>query len=176
MKLGHRYTIEEQLSNTANGGIQVDVFPSLEEVVVCEYHGYQLSLDKSPKDLNINRGETISMTSKFVFPGLFLCDIATAKLLRHLSKPDTLRDIVRFITPNPVFNVSYREVSPPPGIRMEIIVLTLTGRKYILDAGSLSTVKSTKKKINATAGIPFSVQQLRYSGQTLENHKLLSGN
>ncbi|KAH8802011.1 hypothetical protein DL96DRAFT_1475918, partial [Flagelloscypha sp. PMI_526] len=66
MKLGHRYTIEEQLSNTANGGIQVDVFPSLEEVVVFECHGYQLPLDKSPQDLNINRGETISMTSKFV--------------------------------------------------------------------------------------------------------------
>ncbi|KAH8802012.1 putative ubiquitin C variant 2 [Flagelloscypha sp. PMI_526] len=57
---------------------------------------------------------------------------------------------------------------------MEIIVLTLTDRKYILDVGSLSTVKSIKKKINATAGIPFSVQKLRYSGQILENHKLLS--
>ncbi|KAJ6588471.1 hypothetical protein B0H19DRAFT_1248127 [Mycena capillaripes] len=29
MKLGHGYTIEEQLSETTNGGIQIDVFPSL---------------------------------------------------------------------------------------------------------------------------------------------------
>ena len=29
MKLGHRYTVEEQLANTANGGIQIDVYPPL---------------------------------------------------------------------------------------------------------------------------------------------------
>ncbi|KAH8818838.1 hypothetical protein DL96DRAFT_1427993, partial [Flagelloscypha sp. PMI_526] len=53
MKLGHGYTIEEQLSNTTNGGIQIDVFPTLSGSVTFHHGSSQLALDKSPSDLNI---------------------------------------------------------------------------------------------------------------------------
>jgi predicted RNase H-like nuclease len=63
MKLGHGYTIEEQLSDTTNGGIQIDVFPSLANVATF-YHSYlKLALDKSPQQLNIKPNEKITMTS-----------------------------------------------------------------------------------------------------------------
>jgi hypothetical protein len=64
MKLGYGYTIEEQLSATTVGGIQIDVFPSL--VGVAKFHHSQhleLDLEKSPQDLNIKPKEQITMTS-----------------------------------------------------------------------------------------------------------------
>jgi predicted RNase H-like nuclease len=66
MKLGYGYTIEEQLSATTIGGIQIDVFPSL--VGVAKFHHdrakrLELALDKSPQDLNIKPKEQITMTS-----------------------------------------------------------------------------------------------------------------
>jgi hypothetical protein len=65
MKLGHGYTIEEQLSDTTNGGIQIDVFPSLVGVATFQHSQKQLdlTLDKSPQQLNIRRSEQITMTS-----------------------------------------------------------------------------------------------------------------
>ncbi|KAH8802024.1 hypothetical protein DL96DRAFT_1687204 [Flagelloscypha sp. PMI_526] len=39
MKLGNGYTIEEQLSNNAKGGIQIDVFPSLAGIVTFTRRG-----------------------------------------------------------------------------------------------------------------------------------------
>ncbi|KAJ7858954.1 hypothetical protein B0H14DRAFT_3632041 [Mycena olivaceomarginata] len=92
MKLGYRYTIEEQLSDTMMGGIQIDVFPSIVGLATF-YHGssqrkLELALDKSPEQLNIKPGEQIAMTST-EFP------------------VKTLRDMVQYITTEPVLNVSY---------------------------------------------------------------------
>ena len=69
MKLGHRYTIEEQLANTANGGIQIDVYPTLLEDVKFykeETRFSPLYLGKSPKELNIKTEEKIILESKCV--------------------------------------------------------------------------------------------------------------
>ena len=67
MKLGHGYTIEEQLTNTANGGIQIDVYPSLLKDVKFykeEARSSPLDLGKSPKELNIKTKEKINLHSK----------------------------------------------------------------------------------------------------------------
>ena len=67
MKLGHGYTIEEQLTNTANGGIQIDVYPSLLGDVKFYKEGARsshLDLGKSPKELNIKTKEKINLHSK----------------------------------------------------------------------------------------------------------------
>ena len=69
MKLGHGYTIEEQLANTANGGIQIDVYPTLLKEV--EFYKEEarfppLDLGKSPKELNIKTKEKIVLYSKCV--------------------------------------------------------------------------------------------------------------
>ena len=68
MRLGHGYTVEEQLANTANGGIQVDVYPSLLKDVnfYKEARSSLLDLGKSPKELNIKTGEKINLHSKCV--------------------------------------------------------------------------------------------------------------
>ena len=66
MKLGHGYTIEEQLANAANGGIQIDVYPSLlNDVSFYKEEALSLRLDlgKSPKELNIKTEEKINLYS-----------------------------------------------------------------------------------------------------------------
>ena len=66
MKLGHGYTIEEQLANTANGGIQIDVYPSLLGDVKFykdEARSWPLDLGKSPKELNIKTEEKVNLYS-----------------------------------------------------------------------------------------------------------------
>ncbi|KAJ7873613.1 hypothetical protein B0H14DRAFT_3438179 [Mycena olivaceomarginata] len=89
MKLGYRYTVEEQLSDTMMGGIQIDVFPSIVGFATF-YHGssqrkLELALDRA---LSSKPGEQIAMTST-EFP------------------VKTLRDMVQYITTEPVLNVSY---------------------------------------------------------------------
>ncbi|KAH8818836.1 hypothetical protein DL96DRAFT_1560353 [Flagelloscypha sp. PMI_526] len=76
MKLGHGYTIEEQLSNTTHGGIQIDVFPTLAGSVTFHHGASKLALDKSPSDLNIKLGDIITLSTK------------------KWSPPQTLRDLV----------------------------------------------------------------------------------
>ena len=69
MKLGHGYTIEEQLANTANGGIQIDVYPTLLNDVKFykeEARFSPLDVGKSPKELNIEAEEKIDLHSKCV--------------------------------------------------------------------------------------------------------------
>ena len=65
MKLGHGYTVEEQLANTANGGIQIDVYPTLLNDVKF-YKGearFALDLGKSPNELKIKTNEKINLHS-----------------------------------------------------------------------------------------------------------------
>ena len=69
MKLGHGYTVEEQLANTANGGIQIDVYPSLLKDIKFYKEGARFSpldLGKSPKELNIKPKEKINLHSECV--------------------------------------------------------------------------------------------------------------
>ncbi|KAH8797989.1 hypothetical protein DL96DRAFT_1688225 [Flagelloscypha sp. PMI_526] len=63
MRLGHGYTIEEQLSDTASGGIQIDVFPSLLDVVTFHQNGDEVPLAESPRSLNIPPGRELLMKS-----------------------------------------------------------------------------------------------------------------
>ncbi|KAH8818840.1 hypothetical protein DL96DRAFT_1431116, partial [Flagelloscypha sp. PMI_526] len=114
MKLGHGYTIEEQLSDTTHGGIQIDVFPTLAGSVTFHHNTSRLAIDKSPNDLNIKLGGIITLSTTFV---------------------PTLRDLVRFATPNPVLNVSYRENQPSEASTsssMRIFIKTLTGKSVTL--------------------------------------------
>lgn len=66
MKLGHGYTIEEQLINTSNGGIQIDVFPSLLDPAFFRNQWLTLSLEKSPRQLDLKQDQKISMASRYV--------------------------------------------------------------------------------------------------------------
>jgi hypothetical protein len=66
MKLGYRYTVEEQLSDTMMGGIQIDVFPSIVGFATF-YHG---TVARSAslswlwiRALSSKPGEQIAMTS-----------------------------------------------------------------------------------------------------------------
>ncbi|KAF7366578.1 Integral membrane protein [Mycena sanguinolenta] len=70
MKLGHGYTIEEQLSETKIGGIQIDVFPSVQGLVKFRRDPTQFPgfvLDQSPRQLAIKPKEKFVMTSTSVF-------------------------------------------------------------------------------------------------------------
>ncbi|KAH8802007.1 hypothetical protein DL96DRAFT_1687193 [Flagelloscypha sp. PMI_526] len=160
MELGQKYTIEEQLSNTENGGIQIDVFPSLAQIVSFRHNGRKLPLEKSPRELNITNGEAVSMSSK------------------QFSPLKTLRDVVRFVTPKPIFNVSYRDILPRPvagGTTMLIYITTLTQKKITLLVESTYTIEQVKRMIQEKAGIPMYEQCLRYSERTLvENRRTLS--
>ncbi|KAH8818839.1 hypothetical protein DL96DRAFT_1504015 [Flagelloscypha sp. PMI_526] len=79
MKLGHGYTIEEQLSNTTYGGIQIDVFPTLSGFVSFQHGDSLLALDKSPSDLKITPGDRITLSTTFVF-------ILTSSLIQYRKK------------------------------------------------------------------------------------------
>jgi len=72
MKLGHGYTIEEQLAKTTNGGIQIDVFPSLDGVVTFTHEGGRpLDLGKSPRQLGIKPNDRITLDTSYDFEYFF---------------------------------------------------------------------------------------------------------
>ncbi|KAJ7716545.1 hypothetical protein B0H16DRAFT_1801340 [Mycena metata] len=126
MKLGHGYTIEEQLSSTTDGGIQIDVFPSLIDVVRFSRVDEKgdLDLDKSPRELNLKRKEEIVMASKEI-------------------PLKTLRDVIRYAEKEPVLDVFYRDGREP----MTITVKTLTGKSIVIQVESSDTIDDVKCKV-----------------------------
>ncbi|KAJ6481682.1 hypothetical protein C8R45DRAFT_1215525 [Mycena sanguinolenta] len=155
MKLGRGYTIEEQLSETRVGSVQIDVFPSLDGVVkfrqgTTQHHGFYL--DKSPGELNIKAEEPIIMTST-EFP-------VTVK---------TLRDMVQ-CAQAPVLNVFYREGSDPHVIHIK----TLTGKNFDVTIESSNTIEELKRRIESINGVPPDQQRIIFSGKQLEDKRTLS--
>lgn len=68
MPLGHGYTIEEQMTGEAKeGGIQIDVFPTLStSVQFMDAKGMEQDMGKTPRELCIVEGARIEMLLKFV--------------------------------------------------------------------------------------------------------------
>ena len=64
MKLGHGYTVEEQMTGRAvHGGIQIDIYPSLQNAIACESGpGVKLDITQSPRELGLLSSASIRMT------------------------------------------------------------------------------------------------------------------
>ncbi|KAJ6481744.1 hypothetical protein C8R45DRAFT_1215572 [Mycena sanguinolenta] len=126
MKLGHGYTIEEQLSETKIGGIQIDVFSTLEGVVKFQedqdraQRRLALFLSKSPRELGLNPDAKITMTRSEFFVNV-----------------KTLRDMVQCAEEEPILNVVYR-AGPP----MQVFVKGLDGKTHTIEVYSCDTVDS----------------------------------
>jgi hypothetical protein len=63
MKMGHGYTIEEQITGQArHGGIQIDVFPLLDDQVTFSKDGGGSDLRSTPAQLGWASGDVAFMT------------------------------------------------------------------------------------------------------------------
>ncbi|KAH8817860.1 hypothetical protein DL96DRAFT_1751790 [Flagelloscypha sp. PMI_526] len=154
MKLGHGFTVEEQLSNCSGGGIQIDVFPSLFGVMCCFYEGLLLPLGKCPKDLNIDPGKIIEVKFNSVLPII-----------------NTLGSIIRYCTLAPALNVFCRDVLPPI---MQIFYKGLDGKTWTLHVHSIDTIYEVKGQIQNQIGIPAWSQRLIYGGKQLEDQRMIT--
>ncbi|KAJ7756989.1 hypothetical protein B0H16DRAFT_1721456 [Mycena metata] len=161
MKLGYGYTIEEQLSSTTDGGIQIDVFPSLTAQVAFSRlpKWMEMELDRSPRQLTIDVDEKIVMA------------------IRKLPPMETLRDMVRFSTAEPVLAVLYRDAGEPepgPGI----FVKTLTGEIYtILGLEPFDTIYDLKLRVieeDKKGGLSPANLRLIFSAKQLEDGRTLA--
>ncbi|KAE9410927.1 ubiquitin-domain-containing protein [Gymnopus androsaceus JB14] len=161
MKLGHGYSVEEQLSNTTSGGIQIDVFPSLIGTVTFA-HGHRawLSLDKTPFQLDIKPNEKISMGPT-----------------RFSLK--TLRQIAQYATMDPVLNVWYHDgtkesLQHPSRPCQTVFIKTLTGKTISLKVNDSDMIDSIKPKVQDMEGIPVDQQRFIYAGMQLVNGRTIS--
>ncbi|KAJ7625020.1 hypothetical protein DFH06DRAFT_745886 [Mycena polygramma] len=149
IKPGHRDTIEEQLSDTANGRIQIDVYPSL---VGTFHHGQPqdlaLALYKSPRQLDIKPGEQLRMTS--------------AEFIK------TLGDVVKHVTAAPVLDVLYRD-------SFQVTVKTLPGKliPITIEVG-FDTVDDLRLRVQDNEDVPPDQQRLIFGGEELVDGRTLS--
>jgi hypothetical protein len=68
MQLGHGYTVEEQMTGRAvHGGIQIDIYPSLQNAIACESEsGVKLDIVRSPRELGLPPSTNLRMTVSWV--------------------------------------------------------------------------------------------------------------
>ena len=68
MRLGHGYTVEEQMTGRAvHGGIQIDIYPSLKKAIACESEtGMKLDITQSPQELGLLPDANLRMTVLYV--------------------------------------------------------------------------------------------------------------
>ena len=68
MRLGHGYTVEEQMTGRAvHGGIQIDIYPSLKDAITCESEtGMELDITRSPQELGLLPDVNVRMTTSWV--------------------------------------------------------------------------------------------------------------
>ena len=80
MKLGHGYTVEEQMTGRAiHGGIQIDIYPSLWNAIACESEsGVQLDISRSPRGLGLLPSVNLRMTVSWVLNALAASEIEYA--------------------------------------------------------------------------------------------------
>ncbi|KAJ6588409.1 hypothetical protein B0H19DRAFT_1248072 [Mycena capillaripes] len=141
-----------------NGGIQIDVFPSLVDVATfyqgpSRYEGNsdnKLDLGKTPQELNIKPNEKITMTS-------------TELPIK------TLRDLTKYATTQPVLNVICRDKP-----EMQIFVKGLRGTTSTIKIDSSDTIDTLKVKIQAKEDIDPEKQRLIFSGKLLYEGRTLS--
>ncbi|KAK7042356.1 hypothetical protein R3P38DRAFT_3390033 [Favolaschia claudopus] len=153
MKLGHGHTIEEQLSETRKGGIQIDVYPSLVGVVkFCQRTTQHetLDLDKSPAQLGVEVREQIIMSST-EFP------------------LNTLGDLVKYAAPNPVLDVFYRDDPHPIYISVNV-----DGKSMNFQVERGVTVRELKDKIQKKACTTHDDYRLVYDGEGMDDESFVS--